>query len=65
MPNESGQTTVEYAVITAAVVLVLIAIIGLARPNVIGGWVDKTKRSFLVSGRLDNSKSIRLELQER
>ncbi|MDP1808231.1 MAG: hypothetical protein Q8L35_01700 [Actinomycetota bacterium] len=63
--DESGSTIVEYAIITAAMVLVLVAIVALAQPDLIGGWVEKTKRSFFVSGRLDNLGSIQRETQER
>jgi len=63
--DESGSTIVEYALITAAMVLVLAALIGLAGPGLGRGWVEKTKRSFFVSGRPGDLKSLRRETRER
>lgn len=63
--DESGSAIVEYAIITAAMVMVLVAIVALARPEFLGGWVESTKRSFFVSGRLDNLGSIWRETRER
>ena len=63
--EETGQTTVEYAIIAAAVILVFAAIMHLARVDLIGGWVDRTKGAFFVSARLDDFKPVWAEVQER
>ena len=63
--NEKGAVTVEYAIIAAVMVVVMAAIVGLARPGIVGGWVKRTKSAFFVSGSLNEPKSVWAEIQER
>lgn len=62
---QSGETIVEYAIVTVLCMSVLLLLIKAAEPDSFNHWIEKTKRVFLVEGRLRNARSLIIETQER
>ena len=62
--GQDGQTTAEYAIIAAVLVVVFAALTGLAQPKRFGAWLEAVNRAILVS-RTSDVRSVVREAGER